>query len=584
MWSLAGFFRIALRNSSSRPTGATAGLKTGRSIRSFAALITALVLTSSPRSATPKFFPDDPIWTDDDMALDASKVGTIEDTNGYDFVINTFARMGERRDVRALNVNTVDEVPDSSWFTNRIGRRDMSIADIVRGPDARATLSLDGFIVSGDKGSGVQAGFRMIDPSDGNQMYQIELDPPSNPEMATGAEIIGTAFYHAFGYTTVEVYLGEVDPARLVIAPTARLFDPLIGEKRSLTRRDLDRVLRRGARMANGRYRVLVSKFAPGRPVGNFRYYRTRPDDPNDIVAHEHRRELRGARVFGAWLNHDDSRGVNSLDMLVTEGARRYIQHYMFDFGSILGSGTVFAQRHRAGNEYIFEPRPGWLTLATLGIYTRPWIHIEYPEVPSSVGRFEAVAFDPLAWRPEYPNPAFDNMRADDAFWAARIVSKFSDDAIRAVVAKARYSDARATEYIASTLIMRRDKVLRTWLAGVNPVVDVTLSATGELAFGNAAVDAGIAKAPAGYRASWAAFDNVSREARPIGESTSALTRMAAPAGLPSAAGSHVRVAIAATGGASSSSWSSPVHAFFRKTDAGWMLVGFERIPDTPVR
>ncbi len=32
---------------------------------------------------------------------------------------------------------------------------------------------------------------------------------------------------------------------------------------------------------------------------------------------HEHRRELRAARVFGAWLNHDDSRGVNSLDMLV---------------------------------------------------------------------------------------------------------------------------------------------------------------------------------------------------------------------------------------------------------------------------
>jgi hypothetical protein len=187
-------------------------------------VIVLAALTVAPRSATPKFFPDDPIWSDDDTALDASKVGPIEDTNGYDFVINTFGRMGERRDVRALNVNTVDEVPDSSWFTNRIGRRDMSIADVVRGPDSRSALSLDGFIVSGDKGSGVQAGFRMIDPSDGNHMYQIELDPPSNPEMATGAEIIGTAFYNAFGYTTVEVYLAEVDPARLVIAPTARLW------------------------------------------------------------------------------------------------------------------------------------------------------------------------------------------------------------------------------------------------------------------------------------------------------------------------------------------------------------------------
>ena len=44
----------------------------------------------------------------------------------------------------------------------------------------------------------------MTDPS--GQLYQIEVDPPSNPEMATGAEIIGTAFYHAFGYHTVEVY------------------------------------------------------------------------------------------------------------------------------------------------------------------------------------------------------------------------------------------------------------------------------------------------------------------------------------------------------------------------------------------
>ena len=230
--------------------------------------------------------------------------------------------------------------------------------------------------------------------------------------------------------------------------PNARILDPLIGERRQLTRRDVDDVLPRGAGMPNGRYRVLASRFAEGAPLGNFRYYGTRPDDPNDIVPHEDRRELRAARVFGAWLNHDDSRGVNSLDMLHTDGGRRYVKHYMFDFGSIMGSGTVFAQRHRAGNEYIVEWAPGWLTLATLGLYTRDWLHIDYPDVPASVGRFEAQSFDPVKWRPEYPNTAFDNMRADDAFWAARIVSKFSDADIRAIVAKARYSDPRATEYI----------------------------------------------------------------------------------------------------------------------------------------
>ena len=437
----------------------------------------AAAMASFGRTAEPRFFPDDPIWQDDDRAIDASKVGAVEDSNGYDFVVNTFADLGERRDVRALNVNTVDEVPDSSWFMNRIGRRPMSVEELVRGPDRVPAISLDGWVVSGGKGTGVQPGFRMKDPS--GHTYQIELDPPSNPEMATGAEIIGTVAYHAFGYHTVDVYLAELDPAKIVIAEGARIFDPLIGERRALTARDLELVLRRGARQPNGKYRVLASRFADGKPLGNFRYYQTRTDDPNDIVPHEHRRELRGARVFGAWLNHDDSRGVNSLDFLVTEGARNYVKHYMFDFGSILGSGTVHAQRHRAGNEYILEWKPGWLTLLTAGLYTRPWMHIDYPEVPASIGRFEADAFDPLKWKPEYPNSAFANMRADDAFWAARIVSRFSDDAIRAMVGKAKYTDPRATDYMTATLIKRRDKVLRTWLAGVNPFVDFAIDGAG---------------------------------------------------------------------------------------------------------
>ena len=162
----------------------------------------------------------------------------------------------------------------------------------------------------------------------------------------------------------------------------------------------------------------------------------------------------------------------------------------MFDFGSILGSGTVYAQRHRPGNEYIFEQKPGWLSLATLGLYVRPWMTIDYPDVPRSVGRLEAERFDPLTWKPEYPNPAFDNMRPDDAFWAARIVSKFSDEAIRAVVEKAAYSDPAATDFMTKTIIARRDKVVAAWINQVCPVVDPTLSADGTLTFANAAVDA----------------------------------------------------------------------------------------------
>jgi hypothetical protein len=539
------------------------------------AAVLALVVAIQPlASQAPVFYPDDPIAVDDDMSLDASKVARIEDSNAYDFVANTFVDLGERHDVRARNINTIDEVPDSSWFVNRIGREMPSTAELVRGPDRLESLSLDGWKVSGAKSSGLQPGFRMTDPS--GQLYQIEFDPPSNPELATGAEVIGTAFYHAFGYNTVEVYVAELDPEKIEILPTARITDPLLGGRRPMTRRDIDDVLRRAARLPNGRYRVLASRFAEGAPLGNFRYYGTRPDDPNDIVPHEDRRELRAARVFGAWLNHDDSRGVNSLDMLHTDGGRKFVKHYMFDFGSIMGSGTVFSQRHRAGNEYILEWAPGWRTLATLGLYTRHWMHIDYPDVPPSVGRFEAQSFDPLRWRPEYPNTAFDNMRADDAFWAARIVSRFSEAGIRAVVSKARYSDPRATEYVAATLVERRNRVLKTWLTAINPVVDVALSETGELTFSNAAVDAAVAAPPQGYRVRWARFDNATGAAIGAVDATTTVARVQAPPDVIAGA-AFVQVDIAAQH-AEFPAWNSPVAVHFRRAARGWSLVGLTRL------
>src|SRR5687767_4600763 len=362
------------------------GMFSERHRRILAVLIVLAAGVAAARGAAPRFYPDDPIQVDRDDRLDASGAAPIEGSNGFDFAEHTFFKPGDRRDIPAVNTNTMDEVPDSSWFTNRIGRRAMSIDEIARGPNSLDALNVDGWPIVRDKTSGITPGYRVTDPS--GRLYQIKFDPPDNAEMASGAEVIGAAIYHALGYNVVEGYVVDIDPAKIVIAPMATTVDRSV-RRRPMRRSDIDRLLARAARLPNGKYRATASRFADGIPLGYFKYYGTRPDDPNDIHPHEHRRELRGSRVFAAWVNHDDSRGLNSLDMLEGPVGRQYIRHYMFDFGSTLGSGSTMAQTPRAGNEYILEWAPSWKTLATLGLYVRPWILVDYWEDAKAVGRFE---------------------------------------------------------------------------------------------------------------------------------------------------------------------------------------------------
>jgi hypothetical protein len=536
------------------------------------AVLIAVVLAAGGRGAAPRFYPDDPIQSDDDRALDAGGVVSIEGSNGYDFTEHTFFKPGDRRDVRAANVNTVDEVPDSSWFTNRIGSGRMTPEEIVRGPNQLDTLDIDGWPIVQEKSSGITPGYRVADPS--GRLYQIKFDPPAHPEMGSGAEVIGAAIYHALGYNVVQGYIVEIDPARIAIAPTATTVD-MAGRTRQMRRSDVDRILKRAARQANGKYRAIASRFADGRPVGYFKYYGTRPDDPNDIHPHEHRRELRANRVFAAWVNHDDSRGINTLDMLEGEKGRQSIRHYMFDFGSIMGSGSTVAQLPRAGNEYILEWAPAFKTLATLGLYVRPWITVDYWRGAKAVGRFEADFFDPLEWRPEYPNPAFDNMRADDAFWGARLVASFNDDIIRALVAKARYSEPGAADHIINTLLRRRDKVLRSWLTAVNPIANPRLDASGALTFVNAASAAGVASGSATYSLRWSRFDNAAGEK--AGEPTEMqVTEPRANAPQTILQNEYVSLEIR-TQHPDYTHWNAPVTVFFRRENGEWRTVGLER-------
>ena len=554
-----------------------------RSIRpasAVAGVLFALVIVAGVRGAGPRFYPDDPLTVDNDSAFDASGAQPRNLSEWYDFATNQFGDPGEREKIRAVNINTLDEVPDSSWFTNRIGQRPMSASEVAKGPDSVDRLDVEEWLVTAGKGpAGFQPGFRAVNardtrPVSERTLYQLELDLEDFPDLATSAEIIGTALYHAIGYNVVDTYLVNVDPKKVRVAENATMRDA--SGRRPLTQRDIDEIFKLGKKNPDGTYRMSAGLFVEGRPMGNFTHFGTRPDDPNDIYKHEHRRELRANRVFASWINHDDSRAPNTLDMLVGPKDKQYLKHYMFDFGSILGSSP---DRRVSGREYMFEGKPTLASLLTLGLWVPPGELAPFPtgSLYHHVGLIEAEDFKPEDWKPNYPNSAFDNLRPDDAFWAARIVARFTNEALAAVVKKAAFRDQRASDFIISVLIKRRDRVVSTWLNGTNPLVDFRLANDGTLTFENAAVNAKASTPGTGYAISWSRFDNTADTHQPVGaEATVQTTTTRAPQGLEN---SQYIAATIKSLHPDHPAWAQPLRAYFRREGAGWKTVGLERQP-----
>jgi hypothetical protein len=557
-------------------------MRTNQTITRLAAAVVcaagaATLFAAAASGQRPKFYSDDPIARVVDTQ-DASNVQPKSVNLIYDEARNLFGNPGDPdMNRRAMSINTIDEVPDSTWFTNRIiGGPAMSVADVVRGPDRTAGPAPGKWTVASGKSDGVTPGFTILDES-GDRWF-IKFDPPAWPEMASAAEVAVTKLFYGLGYNVPENHVTSLRRDMLVIGESSKITSE-DGAERQLTDGDIDRLLRMAAQEADGSYRVLASKALEGRPVGPFLYVGTRSDDPNDVVPHEHRRELRAVRVFAAWTNHVDSKAINSLDTLVTENGRTVVRHHLIDFGSTMGSASIKAREYDEGHHYIVDPKPTLVGIVSFGFYVPRFHTIHYPDYPS-VGHFAAEGFDPPNWKPRVPNPAFRRARPDDTFWAARRVMAFTDEMIRAAVKTGRYSNADAEKHVADTLIARRDAIGRAWLTNVNPVVDPALDQAGTLTFRNAAVAAGVAKAPASYEVAWFTFDNATGGSTPIGEPSAASGEQArAPSGLPTGVGSFVRVDIRAVE-PPDPSWTVPVHAYFRRTGTGWQLVGFERLPD----
>lgn len=365
----------------------------------------------------------------------------------------------------AANVNALDETPNSSWFTNRIGLFPMTPGEAALGPGAGMGPDRSGpWTVTGAKTEGVTPGFRIRDPL--GDTYLIKFDPPRFEGMASAAAVISGKILHASGYNVPEDGIVTFAREDLVLGEGVEitLED---GEERPMTEADIDRILAEVA-VDEGPIRAIASKYLSGKPVGPFDWQGRREDDPNDTINHDYRRELRGLRVIAGWINHFDTKQQNTLDMFVEESGRHYVRHHLIDFASSLGAGAT-GPEPAYGFEYTLDfPATAGRCLA-LGITQDAWRKLERPDLPE-IGYFESEQFDPMEFKPLTPNAAYANLTDRDAYWGAKIVSAFTDEHLAAIVETGRYRDPAAAAYMVRTLAERRDKIARTWFDRVPPL------------------------------------------------------------------------------------------------------------------
>ena len=316
------------------------------------AIVVALgLLQVAPWAQERKFYPDDPLLVDNDQLDVPDEPAEIALSDMFDRFGHIVTDLGDPAFGEAQNPNTLDEVSDSAWFTNRHGVRRMSTEALARGPDTIEGPDMSvPWRVFRSKIGGLTPGFQILDGR--GDRYVIKFDPVRISELSSAAEVIATKLFYAIGYNVPENYIVAIDPEEgLAIEPGTMLEDEF-GDESTLTRGQLRRRLRAVPRLDDGRVRVTASRYLAGRPIGPFRYYGTRTDDPNDVIPHENRRELRGLRLFAAWTNHDDTRAQNTQDSWVEEDGRHYIRHHLLDFGSTFGSGSVDLQLPNLGFHY----------------------------------------------------------------------------------------------------------------------------------------------------------------------------------------------------------------------------------------
>lgn len=334
----------------------------------------------------------------------------------------------------ALNVNNFDEAPDSTWFTNRLGRSGIAPALIAQGANIEIAPSANEELTVIWVGRAEFAPEIIVEDA-GGVRYLLIFDNTERPGSATSAAIIANRLLYAFGYNVPESYIVDLNRSKLVISPHAVTMTKYDDEIPA-TSEDIDRLWSKVAEdPRTGFVRAAMLKDHEGTPLGPFSFEGKRSDDKNDRIRHEFRRELRGLRTFCAFLDCGAMVDEQTGDFFVADdGNKGHLEHYILHTDNMLGAYS---------------------------------------------GADEPSKYDPAKWNPFVSNAAFSMTTKRDEFWAAAILSRLSNDAIKAVVNEAKYSSKDKRDAMINMLIDRRDRTAAHWLGILSPLANFELTNDG---------------------------------------------------------------------------------------------------------
>jgi hypothetical protein len=378
-----------------------------------ALLAAALVVGVGCGYRPPRFADRPPVWTvaDDQPIPLPRRTGVTEQLYYSDAYVRRVLvqALDPTRPPEASDVNSLDEVPSSSWTRSLRGSRD-PLAGYRRDGPPELPLQLQPAEKATITGARVAVDARGL-------RYELETDLSGRPEMLTAAAAITSRLLWALGYFTPEVWVVQ---------------------------------------QADGT-RVAATRWPVGVDLGPTPLLRTRSDDANDVVPHLDRRSLRALGMVAAWLGLGRLEPVMLRDQYLGATGQGHVRHELVGWSGALGVAALRSVVAEA-NDPDRESHNFFFRLGTFGLSPKPpapEAQIRWP----SLGQLGPWVV-PDDYTPSPPFEPIDRLTPADAFWLAKRLASLPDATLEAALDSGRLASPRARAALDGWLRARRWQVV----------------------------------------------------------------------------------------------------------------------------